>query len=99
MTGKHQHSSNFMDNIRRFNSALAMTSMSAKVYNPPGRGVYTYKIHGQMYHRAGTLHPADGEAPKFAQLYIYDPLEASDRRLDLSENEGCNNDLMKILSE
>ena len=36
------------------------------------RGPYVFKINGQNHYRIGSLFPARGESPKFAQLYIYD---------------------------
>ena len=45
-----------------------------------------------------TLHLLEGEQRKFAQLYILDPVEASDQRLQLANNQGCNPDLMNDLS-
>jgi len=35
-------------------------------------GNYTYYLHGELYHRMGSLFLQPGEAPKFAQLYIID---------------------------
>src|SRR5215472_17455531 len=36
------------------------------------RGVYTFRIKGALYHRIGSLLPAEVEQPKFAQIYIAD---------------------------
>ena len=37
-----------------------------------GRGPYSFRLHGAMYHKMGSLHPQDGQQPVYAQLYIYD---------------------------
>nr|GFA90453.1 hypothetical protein CTI12_AA260590 [Tanacetum cinerariifolium] len=37
-----------------------------------GRGLFCYRIHGENYHRVGSLLPETGKTPKFAQLYIFD---------------------------
>jgi len=37
-----------------------------------GRGPYIFKLNGQNHHRIGTLLPADGLSPNFAQLFFYD---------------------------
>ncbi|GKB34436.1 ATP-dependent DNA helicase PIF1-like protein [Tanacetum coccineum] len=37
-----------------------------------GRGPYCYRLHGENYHLAGPLLPADGKPAKFAQVYIFD---------------------------
>jgi hypothetical protein len=53
---------------------FAFTSPGMKVddrFNK-GRGPPTIRIQGQPCHRIGSLLPLPGEAPKFAQLYIYD---------------------------
>ncbi|UYV71951.1 hypothetical protein LAZ67_9001304 [Cordylochernes scorpioides] len=52
MTGKHQLSKNFMENIRSVNSALAFASMGANLAPPPGYGAYCFRINGQIYHRS-----------------------------------------------
>jgi len=64
----HEYSKNFVENIRSFNSTLAFASMGANIAPPTGYGPYCFRIHGQLYHRAGVLNPADGEARKFAHL-------------------------------
>ncbi|GJT95965.1 hypothetical protein Tco_1091483 [Tanacetum coccineum] len=37
-----------------------------------GRGPYVFKISDQLYHWLGSLSPAEGDPPRFSQLYIYD---------------------------
>jgi hypothetical protein len=98
MSGKHKHSKNFLENIRSFNSALAFASMGANIAPPPGYGPYCFRINGQIYHRAGALHPDNAEQRKFAQLYILDPEEAGNQRLRIQENKKCNPELMLELS-
>ncbi|UYV63730.1 hypothetical protein LAZ67_2005450, partial [Cordylochernes scorpioides] len=98
MTGKHQLSKNFMENIRSVNSALAFASMGANLAPPPGYGPYCFRINGQIYHRLGALHPENDDQRVFAQLYILDPYEAARQRMIISKNSGCNPDLMKLLS-
>jgi hypothetical protein len=44
-------------------------------------GIYTFRIHGTMYHRLGSLLPQPGEQPGFAQLYFYDTDHEVDNRL------------------
>lgn len=55
MKGHHKESKNFIENIRSFNSSLAFASTGAKIESPPGIGPYCFRIHGQIYHRAGTF--------------------------------------------
>ncbi|CAG8741012.1 17716_t:CDS:2, partial [Cetraspora pellucida] len=49
----------FRQNIRMYNSALAFTSMGAKLdYSVTGTsGIYNFHIHGEMYHSIGSLLP------------------------------------------
>jgi hypothetical protein len=35
--------------------------------------VYTYRIHGSVYHKIGSLQAAPNQTPKFAQIYFHDP--------------------------
>jgi hypothetical protein len=98
MSGKHKHSKNFLENIRSFNSALAFASMGANITPPPGYGPYCFRINGQIYHRAGALHPDNADQRKFAQLYILDPEEAGNQRMRMQENKKCNPELMLELS-
>jgi hypothetical protein len=56
---------------------LAFTSLGAKLdQSIVGCGPYVFKIHGELYHHHGTLLPEEGQTPRYAQLYIYDPSEA-----------------------
>jgi hypothetical protein len=68
-----QQSRLFRQNIRMYNSALSFTSMGAKIddNNITGtRGVYSFHIHGEIYHSIGTLLPNNEEHPQFAK-YTY----------------------------
>ncbi|KAG2738560.1 hypothetical protein P692DRAFT_20676686, partial [Suillus brevipes Sb2] len=73
----------FRKNIRRYNAALAFTSLGVQVDQSVnnGRGPYIYRIHGELYHRAGELIVGEGRQPTYAQLYIYDPNTALDERM------------------
>ncbi|GKA77872.1 hypothetical protein Tco_0784409 [Tanacetum coccineum] len=64
----------FKDNIRVYNSMFSFTSFGAKIDNSinTGRAPYTFRINEQNYHRMGSLLPAEGMPPKFAQLYFFD---------------------------
>ncbi|VDO07314.1 unnamed protein product, partial [Haemonchus placei] len=90
---------NFMENIRTFNSALAMASMGAQVDALRGRGPYCYRIHGQVCHRIGPLHPQEGEQRQYGQIYILDTEMAAQERLGNIRNVDCDPTLMRFLSE
>ncbi|EPB69310.1 hypothetical protein ANCCEY_11605 [Ancylostoma ceylanicum] len=93
---RHRHK-NFIENIRSFNSALAMASMGASVDMLGGRGPYCYRIHGQIYHRLGALHPDQGER-QYGQIYILDTELAAQQRLGNTRNASCDPQLMHFLS-
>ena len=64
----------YVKQIRLYNQILAFTSVSADVdldLANAKEGVYTYKIHGALYHQIGGLIPND-DKPKFAQIYFHD---------------------------
>ena len=61
---KSVQSRNFKENIRQYNSALAFASFGANIAVPPvGRGPHSFRIHGQIYHKSGSLHPSDNADP------------------------------------
>ncbi|EYC34886.1 hypothetical protein Y032_1304g3815, partial [Ancylostoma ceylanicum] len=76
-----------------------MASMGAQVDVPRGRGPYCYRIHGQIYHRIGTLHPNEGERRQYGQIYILDTEMAAQQRLGNVGNANCDRELMIFLSE
>ena len=81
-------SPSFCDNIRRYNAAAGFVSFgdaSAGTAGAtfPGRGPPVYVLHGQVYHRISVLLPSGNKDPSHGQLYIYDPVEAAERRAKL----------------
>ena len=71
----------FRKKICQYNNALAFTSVGADLENDAvqGAGPNAFCVHGALHHLMGALIPPDGLQPAFAQLYIYDPEEATDR--------------------
>ncbi|XP_011858618.1 PREDICTED: uncharacterized protein LOC105556155 [Vollenhovia emeryi] len=101
--GNDNLSKNFRDNIRSYNSALAMASMGAPSNRNPIDVVtlapYCLKIHGQYHHLTSTaMRPGAGQAPRYAQLYFLDTEEAVHYRINNEANQGCDQALMKALS-
>jgi hypothetical protein len=66
-------SHNFQQNIRMYNAMFSFTSPGMKFDKKVmgGRGPPTLRLQGQPCHRMGSMLPQPGEAPRFAQLYIY----------------------------
>ncbi|GKE28671.1 hypothetical protein Tco_1444055 [Tanacetum coccineum] len=54
--------SKFRDQIRVYNGMFCFTSFGARIDHSinTGRGLYTFRINGQNYHRIGSLLPAPG---------------------------------------
>ncbi|WVZ69848.1 hypothetical protein U9M48_018572 [Paspalum notatum var. saurae] len=65
----------FWKNIRYFDSHFSFTSfgvsLDRRLATAKGTGVYTFKAHGQIYHRLDQLAPCD-KGPRYMQLYFYD---------------------------
>ena len=68
------------ENIRVYNMAMAMASVGHKNISLPD-GMFV--LGGKTYHRVGSLFPADGDQHAFAQIYVLDTEQASDRRLEV----------------
>ena len=100
---EHLGSANFHKNIRRYNNALAFTSVGRQIDNSvnDGQGPYVFKMHGELIHRIGSLLPADNAEPTpvYAQLYLYDPQAALDLRMGYSWNSGLSRDVMHTLQD
>ncbi|CAG8581628.1 14065_t:CDS:2 [Cetraspora pellucida] len=75
LTENNARSCEFRNNIRVYNSALAFTSVGAKIDEciTRTRGSYSFCIHGEMYHQIGSLIPySTTDPPLFVQIYFYD---------------------------
>jgi len=57
-----------------YNNVLSFCSLGVEIDESVTgqRGVYTFRIKGALCHKIGSLLPAEGEQPKFAQIYITD---------------------------
>ena len=79
----------FRENTRRYNAAMSFASFAEQSGQPqrhlPGIGPPVYVLHGQAYHGISTLLPSSDRAPSHGQLYIYDPQEAAQRRVQWDE--------------
>ena len=64
--GKH-----FLTTIRKYNCAFQMTSFGCSEITMAGFNP-SFRIQGQVYHLIGSIVPAEGESPKFAQIYFID---------------------------
>ena len=96
LTGNNVRSRRFRQNIRSYNSALAFTSAGVKLDERlTPNGIYTYRIHGQVYHRIGSLIPEQGQIPKFSQLYVYDTNHELENRMAVMG--GLDPEILEVL--
>lgn len=67
----------FLRLIRHYNSLFCFTSLGTHVDESVnmGNGPYVFQMGSSVYHRIGSLIPADNETPKFDQLYIVDSVD------------------------
>jgi hypothetical protein len=96
LTGNNAKSHNFHDNIRNYNSDMAFASFGAQTSLLPG--IYSFRIHGQIYHQTGTLHPQPNQSPKYNQLYIIEGDQAVEARMRRKDNQNCRHDIMLLLT-
>jgi hypothetical protein len=83
----------FRQHIRYFNSHFSFTSLGVtldqRVNTAARTGIYTFRAHGQLYHRLDHLVPGD-HGPRHLQLYIYDTDEALEHRVRRSPDLDIN---------
>ena len=97
LTRNSHAAKNFQNNIRKYNSAFSFVSFGANITPPRGVGPPCFRINGQIYHRSGTLHPNENDAPVYNQLYIYDGQTANAHRLNRQENQEYREDVMQLI--
>jgi hypothetical protein len=64
----------FLTYVRTFNDKFALISFNVKYDKnlcKRNKGIYTFKVQGQVYHYINDLLPLD-EHPSYLQLYFYD---------------------------
>ena len=62
----------FRKYCRLYNNMFAFSSLGGSIDERTYRGIYVFKLHGQLYHFVPDLLPCDGERPKYLQLYFFD---------------------------
>ncbi|CEJ01725.1 hypothetical protein RMCBS344292_15746 [Rhizopus microsporus] len=89
----------FKDNLPQYNAAFAFTSLGCDIVSAENhvnnnnsnninnkRGLNAFQIHGALCHRRGPLTPVEGSESSYAQLYIFDPSYAAERRQARNSN-------------
>ena len=74
------YSPHVLKNIRVYNMALSMASVGHQNKSLPD-GMFV--LGGRTYHRVGSMLPQGNAPPAFAQIYVLDVEEATDRRLEI----------------
>ncbi|XP_031099719.1 uncharacterized protein LOC116003920 [Ipomoea triloba] len=84
-TGVDDASKNFRTCVRTYNNTFAFTSLGIHQYDKNlckrNKGIYTFKVQGQMYHFINDLLP-DGCPPRNLQLYFYDTDHEIENRVE-----------------
>ncbi|KAL0404003.1 UNVERIFIED_CONTAM: hypothetical protein Sradi_2041100, partial [Sesamum radiatum] len=57
------------------------------------QGIYTFRAHGLIYHRIGSLLPPPGVRPRYLQIFIYDTENELEHRLQ--ESGGLDPELIE----
>ncbi|PHZ15415.1 uncharacterized protein RHIMIDRAFT_223722 [Rhizopus microsporus ATCC 52813] len=89
----------FKDNLRQHNAAFAFTSLGCDIVsnnNNNRGGLNAFQIHGALCHRQGPLTLVEGSEPSYAQLYIFDPCYAAERRQ--AQNNNLDPEIVRELS-
>ncbi|XP_021732611.1 uncharacterized protein LOC110699399 [Chenopodium quinoa] len=68
---EEEDAKHFKQYSRMYNNLFAYSSIRGKTESTTYKGIYVFKMHGQVYHSVPDLLPDDG-SPKFLQLYFYD---------------------------
>ncbi|KAL0381311.1 UNVERIFIED_CONTAM: hypothetical protein Sangu_0195400 [Sesamum angustifolium] len=61
------------------------------------QGIYTFRAHGLIYHRIGTLLPPPGMRPRYLQMFIYDTDNELEHRLQ--ESGGLDPELIEKIRQ
>ncbi|XP_039282934.1 uncharacterized protein LOC120351055 [Nilaparvata lugens] len=90
LTGSTAESKHFLSNIRKYNSCFQMTSFGAEIVT--AQFMPTFKIKGQIYHKAGSLLPFSDSDHKFLQMYFI-----GDDRHEVDARCGIHNSLRRSI--
>ena len=93
---------NFVRNIRKYNNAFALASITVESeVGPPADGnqfAGNLKIQGQLYHKVANMNAPAGLNPAFMQLYFIDDDEAEERRRQIVGVE-YDDEVLEILED
>ena len=99
--GNTPESRGFLKSIRKYNQAFAFTSMHSKFQSDEamGRGMYIFRINGELCHYIGNLEPKVNHGVRFAQSYFLDDDLQTDRRMEIFDDLDRNtiNNIQEVL--
>ncbi|KAH9625530.1 hypothetical protein KSS87_020327 [Heliosperma pusillum] len=78
----------FQKYSRTYNNMFAYSSIGGTFDAKSYKGIYVFKLYGQIYHYVPDLLPSDG-GPRYLQLYFYDGQQEAERRA------GCFSELRR----
>ena len=84
LTSMSEEAKTFRTYIRTYNNLFAFTSLGVRAdskYSKRNRGVYTFRMQGQVYHFINDFLPQN-DSPKNLQLYFHDTDNEIQNRLD-----------------
>ncbi|KAK8952560.1 hypothetical protein KSP39_PZI003646 [Platanthera zijinensis] len=90
----------FRQNIRAYNHVFSFTSMGVTLDETLpafNQGLYTFRAHGAIYHKIGSLLPTPGNRPRFLQMFIYDTEHETSHRL--AENNGLDTEILNEIKD
>ena len=80
LTGNSQECQHFRENILYYNNSVAFASLGVHHKTFTGPGPFVVCMNMQVCHLTSSIVPKDGIAPRYAQLYVVDPLIALEAR-------------------
>ena len=63
----------FRQYVRLYNDLFTFSSIGGNTAHKSEKGIYVFKLQGQLNHYVPNLSLGDGQSPKYLQLYFYDP--------------------------
>ncbi|GAA0150566.1 hypothetical protein LIER_09484 [Lithospermum erythrorhizon] len=97
LTSQSDEAKYFRKNIRVYNSPFSFICFVVnldKDLSSSRKGVYTFRVQGQVYHDLPGLIPSDNE-PRFFQLYFHDTVNEVENRMKIMKDGNATRPLMK----
>ncbi|KAH9622274.1 hypothetical protein KSS87_001374, partial [Heliosperma pusillum] len=78
-TSPDEDAVHFRKYARLYNNLFAFSSIGGDINAKTHKGIYVFRLHGQIYHHVPSLVPINGN-PKYLQLYFYDGQHEAENR-------------------